>query len=53
MTKQELIEYFNTTNSVVSSNFPKFASAQLKKGYLITRRGKGENTIYEIEKVEP
>lgn len=53
MTKQELIKYFNTTDSVISSNFPKFASTQLKKGYLITRRGKGENTIYEIEKVEP
>lgn len=51
--KQELIEYFQTTDSVVSTNFPKFATAQLKKGYLITKRGKGQTAIYEVEQVEP
>lgn len=53
MTKQELIEYFDTTESVVSTNFPKFATAQLKKGFLITKRGKGATAIYDVEKVEP
>ena len=33
MTKQELIKYFDTTDSVVSTNFPKFAAAQLKKDF--------------------
>lgn len=53
MTKQELIEYFDTTESVVSTNFPKFAAAQLKKGFLITKRGKGATAVYDVEKVEP
>lgn len=53
MTKQELIEYFDTTESVVSTNFPKFAAAQLKKGFLVTKRGKGAAAVYEVEKVEP
>lgn len=51
--KQELIDYFGTTNSMVSTNFPKFAANKLKKGYLITRRGKGDNTVYEVEIVTP
>ena len=51
--KQELIDYFKTTNSMVSTNFPKFAASKLKKGYLITRRGKGNNTIYEVKIVSP
>ena len=51
--KQELIDYFKTTNSMVSTNFPKFAASKLKKGYLITRRGKGNDTIYEVKIVSP
>ena len=51
--KEQLIEFFNTTDSVVSTNFPKFVSAQLKKGYLVTKIGKGISATYEVEKVEP
>ena len=51
--KQELIDYFQTTESVVSTNFPKFAARKLKNGFLITKRGVGENATYEVEKVTP
>lgn len=53
MTKQELIEYFNTTKSVIETNFPKFCANQLKHGYLITKQGKGDSANYEVKQVEP
>lgn len=51
--KQELINYFQTTESMVSTNFPKFAASKLKQGFLIMKRGKGKDAIYEVEKVPP
>lgn len=53
LNRQELIEYFNTTESMINTNFPLFCSKQLAKGYLITKRGKGKTAIYEVQKVEP
>lgn len=53
MNINELATYFQVSISTLKSNFPKFKSKQLEKGYLITKRGKGESAIYEIEKVEP
>lgn len=53
MNKKELIEFFSVSESLIKTNFPTFCVNQLKKGYLITKRGKGESAIYEIEKVEP
>lgn len=38
---------------MIETNFPKFCSKQLSKGYLITKRGKGNKAQYDIEKVEP
>lgn len=51
--KKELIEYFHTTESTVTTNFPAFCVNQLKKGFLITKRGKGQTAEYDIEQVEP
>ena len=53
MNINELATYFQVSISTLKSNFPKFRSKQLEKGYSITKRGKGESAIYEIEKVEP
>lgn len=53
LNQTELIEYFQTTLSTIKTNFPKFKAKQLEKGYLITKRGKGDTAIYEIEKVQP
>lgn len=53
MNLTELAKYFQISISTIKTNFPKFKSKQLEKGYLITKRGKGDSAIYEIEKVEP
>ena len=53
MNLTELAKYFQISISTIKTNFPKFKSKQLEKGYLITKRGKGDNAIYEIEKVSP
>lgn len=53
LTKQELINYFKVAESTINTNFPKFCSKQLEKGYLITKRGKGEKARFDIEKVAP
>lgn len=53
MTQQELIEKFNTTESVVRTNFPKFCAKQLEKGFLITRKGHFPNAEYFVEEVQP
>ena len=53
MNAQELADYFQTTIGTVKTNFPKLKQRALKKGFLITKRGKGENAIYEVEKVIP
>lgn len=51
--QNELIQYFNVSESVIKTNFPLFCSKQLAKGYHITKRGKGKTAIYEVEKVNP
>lgn len=53
MNKQELCQAFGTTESVIDTNFPKFAKKQLERGFLITKTGKGKNANYEISKVKP
>lgn len=50
---QQLLEYFQVSESTVITNFPTFCANQLKKGFLITKIGKGKNALYEIEQVEP
>lgn len=51
--RNELIKYFGVSESMIKTNFPLFCSKQLAKGYQITKRGKGDSAIYEVEKVEP
>lgn len=51
--KQALADYLGCTFSMVDTNFPKLAKRSLAKGIKITRTGKAENVIYEIENVEP
>lgn len=51
--RNELINYFGVSESMIKTNFPLFCSRQLAKGYQITKRGKGDSAIYEVEKVEP
>ena len=53
MNKQELCELFGTTQSVIETNFPSFAVRQLKRGFLITRTGKGDNVDYTVTKTIP
>lgn len=53
MNRQELSEYFKVSETTIKTNFPSFAQKQLAKGFLITRKGKGDNTEYTIDKVEP
>lgn len=52
MNKQELADLFGVSISTLNTNFPLFCKNQLKKGYLITREGIGQNAIYSVEKVE-
>ena len=49
----QLLEFFHASKSTVTTNFPKFASNQAKKGYLITKQGIGKAATYEVEKIEP
>lgn len=49
MTKNELAEKFGVSLSTIETNFPKFASAQLAKGILITKTGKGASANYNYE----
>lgn len=51
--RQELANFFNTTIGTVKTNFPKLRQRALKQGYLIQKRGSGENSIYEVTKTEP
>lgn len=53
LNKQELINYFGVSESTINTNFPKFCMKQLAKGYQITKRGKGNNAMFDIEQVEP
>lgn len=52
-TIEQLSEYCGISQSTISSNFPRFKTSMLKKGYSVTKRGVGQNAIYELEKVEP
>lgn len=49
MNKQELVEFFHTTESNVTTNFPKFATKQLAKGWKITKIGVGSKADYQVE----
>ena len=51
--QQELADFLGTTLCMVQTNFPKVKAKALKNGYLITKRGKGINAIYELEKTIP
>ena len=53
MTKNELAETFGVSLSTLDTNFPKFAAAQLARGFLITKTGKGASANYEYREVEP
>ena len=53
MTRKELCEKLEVSETTVKTNFPIFAAAQLKKGILIEREGKGINTNYVIKEVNP
>jgi hypothetical protein len=49
----ELLEFFHASKSTVTTNFPKFASNQAKKGYLISKQGVGAKAIYEVKEISP
>ena len=51
--KDELIKYFKVSESMIKTNFPLFCSKQLAKGYQITKRGRGDLAVYDVEKVIP
>lgn len=51
--QQELMNFFGVSESMIKTNFPLLCQRQLAKGYLITKRGKGNNAQYDVEKVEP
>lgn len=51
--RNELIKYFGVSESMIKTNFPLFCSKQLAKGYQITKRGRGDSAVYEVEKVSP
>lgn len=43
---------FGVSISTLNTNFPLFCKNQLKRGFLITRKGIGEKAIYTVERVE-
>ena len=47
-TIEQLSEYCGISQSTISSNFPRFKTSMLKKGYSVTKRGVGQNAIYEL-----
>lgn len=51
--KQELCNFFKVAESSINTNFPKFCSKQLAKGWLITKEGYGKNAIFNVEKSTP
>ena len=51
--QEQLIEYLGISKSSLKTNFPKLCQKQLEKGRLITKRGKGDTAIYEVENVAP
>lgn len=53
MNRQELCEHFKVSETTIKTNFPTFARKQLAKGFLITRKGKGDATEYTVKEVEP
>lgn len=48
MTKQELSQALSVSETTIETNFPLLCSRMLKKGYLITKNGKGKNATYEV-----
>lgn len=53
MNYHELAKEFQVSESTIKTNFPKFCSAQLKKGFQITKKGKGETAEYFVLQVSP
>ena len=53
MTQTELSKTLKVSESTIRTNFPKLCASQLKKGILITRKGKYPNAEYFIENVQP
>ena len=51
--QQELAQFFQTTLSVIKTNFPTLKQRALKQGYSINKRGKGDTAIYEVERIVP
>ena len=52
MTKQELADMFGVSISTLNTNFPLFCKNQLKRGFLITRKGIGQKANFTVERVE-
>ena len=53
MNINELSNYFNASLSTLQTNFPKFCQQQLKKGFKVTKTGKGPSAEYTVERVTP
>ena len=52
LTKQELADMFGVSISTLNTNFPLFCKNQLKRGFLITRKGIGQKANFTVERVE-
>lgn len=53
MNKTELAKFFQTTEGMVETNFPKLKARCLRNGWAISKRGKGKDAIYDVEQVPP
>lgn len=53
MTQEEVMNYFDISKSRLRTNFPSFAAFQMTRGIKITKRGRGDTALYDIEEVEP
>lgn len=51
--RQEAAEHLSISAQELSKNFPKVATRLLAKGIQLSREGRGENTQYYIEEVDP
>jgi len=51
--RKELADFFKTTEGTVRTNFPTLRQRALKQGYIIQKRGSGDNVIYEVTKTIP
>ena len=53
MNKTELAKFFQTTETMVETNFPKLRARCLRNGWAISKRGKGKDAIYDVEQIPP